>query len=463
MEKKLPRAPGSKLALSVGRLGRVAKNVKNVNMVDLRIVQSLIAVISSLTAALSLTCYTIITLLLELKNQRDVLISQVASKQSEYVRFARLKRRGERKPRAYWKKPGRTEQWWLNLWQGVLPEEEWKTNLRMSRPEFVKLAEELRPFVSPDPASPNRTALSTEKKLALTLYFLKDMGSLGMTANVFGVAISTVSVAVYEVCQAIATHLGSKYIRLPRTEEEMRELVVNFESRHGFPQAFGCVDGTHVAIKQPLENSHDFFSYKMKYTLNVQGICDYQCRFIDVDCRWPGSVHDAKVFSNSHVNSLFREGKLPLLYKSLLPGYDKVPVLLLGDPAYTLLPHCMKEFPTCTTNGQVMFNNLLRSARNPIECAVGRLKARWQILNRRIDLKLEHVPQIIYACFVLHNFCEINRVAMDDECVQRQIQYDRQMQPNTAPDRILSYNSVEGVHVREVITEYIKEHLPDHL
>ena len=50
--KKLRRAPGSKLALSVGRLGRVAKIVKNVNMVDLRIVQSLIAVISSLTAAL---------------------------------------------------------------------------------------------------------------------------------------------------------------------------------------------------------------------------------------------------------------------------------------------------------------------------------------------------------------------------------------------------------------------------
>ena len=212
----------------------------------------------------------------------------------------------------------------------------------MSRAEFVKLAEELRPFVSPDPASPNRTALST-------LYFFNDMGSLGMTANEFGVARSTDSGTVYQVCQAIATHLGSMYIRLPRTKEEMRELVVNFQSRHGFPQAFGCVDGTHVAIKQALENSHHFFAYKMKYTHNVQGIRDYQGRFIVVDCLWPGSVHDAKVLSNSHVNFLFREGKLPLLCKSLLPGYDKVPVLLLWDPAYTPTPHCMKEFSACTT------------------------------------------------------------------------------------------------------------------
>ena len=88
MEKKLPRALGSKLALSVGRLGRVSQNE---NLVDRRIVQSLIAVISSLTATLSFTCHTNIALLLELKSQQDVLISQDASKQSDYVRFARQK------------------------------------------------------------------------------------------------------------------------------------------------------------------------------------------------------------------------------------------------------------------------------------------------------------------------------------------------------------------------------------
>ena len=54
------------------------------------------------------------------------------------------------------------------------------------------LVEELRPFISADPRSPNRTALTAEKKLALTLYYLQDMGSLSMTANSFGVARSLV-------------------------------------------------------------------------------------------------------------------------------------------------------------------------------------------------------------------------------------------------------------------------------
>ena len=34
-----------------------------------------------------------------------------------------------------------------------------------------------------------------------------------------------------------------------------------------------------------------------------------------------------------------------MLFKELFPGYDKVPVTLLGDPAYPLLPYCLKENP----------------------------------------------------------------------------------------------------------------------
>ena len=381
-----------------------------------------------------------IALLLQSKTQQEFLTAQATLKRNEFVCRAKQKRNAVRKARAYWKKPGRTDQWWINLWQGHLLEEEWQANLRMTRAVFMTLVEELRPFISPDPRSPNRTALTAEKKLALTLYYLKDMGSLSMTANSFGVARSTVSVIVGEVCKAITFHLGGKYIRLPKTEDEMRELVINFESRHGFPQAFGSVDGTHIPIQKQLENCHYFFSYKMKYTLNVQGICDYEGKFIDVDCRWPGSVHDAKVFSNSTINKMFRDGSLPLLHRSLLPGFDKIPVLLLGDPAYTLLPYCMKEFTTCTTNEQVVFNTLLRTSRNPIESAYGRLKARWQILNRPLDMKLDNVPLIIYACFVLHNFCEQNDMRMDNDLVQRQVRYDKQVQPEIASDRIFSYN-----------------------
>lgn len=63
----------------------------------------------------------------------------------------------------------------------------------------------------------------------------------------------------------------------------------------------------------------------MKHTLNVQAVCDYKGSFLDVDIRWPGSVHDGRVFSNSRINRMLSKGELCMLYKEILPGYDKVP------------------------------------------------------------------------------------------------------------------------------------------
>ena len=96
---------------------------------------------------------------------------------------------------------GRTDQWWQNMISGVSPEEDWKKNFRMTRPEFEDLCEELRPHIFPDPKSPNRQAVSVEKKVALTLYYLKDTRSMWMTANTFGIhqcTISKVDVSIYD-------------------------------------------------------------------------------------------------------------------------------------------------------------------------------------------------------------------------------------------------------------------------
>ena len=102
-----------------------------------------------------------------------------------------------------WRNSGRTEQWWLNLYNGILPEREWKKNLRMDRAVFMSLADELRPFLEPGQSPRGLDVLSVEKQLAMTLYFLKDQGSLIMTANAFGVAHCTVSVVVRKVCDLI--------------------------------------------------------------------------------------------------------------------------------------------------------------------------------------------------------------------------------------------------------------------
>ena len=143
--------------------------------------------------------------------------------------------------------------------------------------------------------------------------------------------------------QSIKDHLGPKYIKIP-TGAQLSHFIKCFEDELGFPQVLGAVDGTHVPILQPNENTHSFFSYKMKYTLNAQAACDSSGKFIDVEIRWPGGTHDAKVFANSGIIRALKEGTIPKRRRFLLPGRDAIPLLLLADPAYLLFPHYMNLY-----------------------------------------------------------------------------------------------------------------------
>ena len=167
------------------------------------------------------------------------------------------------------------------------------------------------------------------------------------------------------------------------------------------------------------------------------------------------------MFANSSLNHNLRNGRLPQTFNTLIPGHSKVPNYVIGDPAYPLTPYCMKEFETCTTNAQVLFNGLLRSARDQIECAFGRLKARWSILIRKMDFSIELVPTVVYACFVLHNFCESGGGSLDEENVKAQIrrnQIEEYMSKNV-PDPVYSRTTGEGVVVRDTLTSYICQNM----
>ena len=108
----------------------------------------------------------------------------------------------------------------------------------------------------------------------------------------------------------------------------------------------------------------------------------------------------------------------------------------------------MKEYANgYSTRQEQYFGYRLCSARNVIECSFGRLKARFSALRREMDINLDDLPAVIYACFILHNFCEIHKETVCDEQVHFAMDYDRGRLSQETHSTSHS-NEVEGKRIR---------------
>ena len=94
---------------------------------------------------------------------------------------------------------------------------------------------------------------------------------------------------------------------------------------------------------------------------------------------------------------------------------------------------------------------------NEIECAFGRLKSRWRILNRAVDVESNFAIKLVYACFILHNLCECNRVEIQYDVAQEQMEREHLVQSYSHQDnfdKLNSYNTSKGKLVRRAIADY---------
>ncbi len=175
-------------------------------------------------------------------------------------------------------------------------------------------------------------------------------------------------VAVHNVSQAIVESLAAQHKHSNWTH--LRRIVNGFSSKWGFSQCISAINGSHIPIITPSENPLDYYNRKGYHFVILQALVDHEYRFLDAYVGWQGSVHDARVLSNSTLYRNCESGMLPHWKRTI--GKTTVPLLILGDPAYPLKSWLMKPFSdTGLTARQRKFNNQLSRARVVVENAFG--------------------------------------------------------------------------------------------
>ena len=170
--------------------------------------------------------------------------------------------------------------------------------------------------------------------------------------------------------------LASVCLKYPRLLQDLATDTSNFQlwmesTRHdffsgngGMPSVVGCLDCTHIKIVRPRRNDTEIFRCRKGYfSLNVQAICGPSLLFYNVVCRWPGSVHDSRIFDNSTIRDVLEDGRLP--------GH------LLGDSAYPCRRYLLT--PLLSPNGphEAAYNTSHVKTKNCIDRAFRLLKRRF--------------------------------------------------------------------------------------
>ncbi|XP_065438119.1 uncharacterized protein LOC135981036 [Chrysemys picta bellii] len=293
--------------------------------------------------------------------------------------------------RRFWARETSTE-WWDHIIMEAWDDEQWLQNFRMRKATFMGLCEALAPTLRRKDTR-LRAALPVEKWVAIAIWKLATPDSYRSVANQFGVGKSTVGIMLMQVCKAINRIL----LRRTMTLGNVQEIVDGF-AQMGFPNCGGTIDGSHIPILAPPHLGTQYVNRKGYFSMVLQALVDHRGRFTDINTGWPGKVHDTRIFRNTW---LFRKMQAGLFFpeQKIMVGEVEMPIVILGDLAYPLMPGLMKPYTGSLDSSKERFNYRLSRCRMTVECAFGRLKGCWGSLYGKLDLAENNIPGL-YPCAV---------------------------------------------------------------
>ena len=291
---------------------------------------------------------------------------------------------------------------WHRHVQSLLHENLFHVKYRMSHIAFDKLLELLRPALTLKEKYAVLSGLepiSCEIMLHCALRYLSGGSYHDIRATCYISKLSFFrllwhTIDAINACDALE-------LWLPSTREELdakRQGFKNISYSGVMDGCVGALDGYLLRITAPSKeqcgNVGAYYSgHYCIYGVNIQAMCDADCRFTFFAIAAPGKTNDSVAI---------RKTSLPAWLDQLPPGY-----FIAADCAYAISEHVIAPYSGSQRFLEKCdnFNFFLSQLRIRIEMAFGLLVTKWRILHIPINVKFSNLRKLVSAIVRLHNYC----------------------------------------------------------
>ena len=187
--------------------------------------------------------------------------------------------------------------WFERMWykrHKLLFQDQWVKEFRMPPETFEFVVELVRGNIERNSITFG-DAIEVEKRVAISIWRLVTEKSYRTVSKVFGKA-TVIKITADFVKELV--RLASRFIKFLKRNYKTASAVELFKSfwSCSLPQVLGAIDGTHIEILKPHnESSMDYFSRKKEYTVNTQAVVGSNLIFLDAATGFPGSIHDTRM------------------------------------------------------------------------------------------------------------------------------------------------------------------------
>ena len=203
--------------------------------------------------------------------------------------------------------------------------------------------------------------------------------------------------------------LKPKYVRLPTAAEEEAS-AAEIKRLYNLEKVAYGIDCVHMVFNHRPhkilgENQHadQFYNRKGRFSLNVQVIADGFQLIRDIDVKYPGSVHDSRIWTNS-------------MARIHMPGRQ---YFLAADAGYALSDSVLKRYDEPANPAQRLFNyRLCQACVKMTECLYGMWKPRFPVLTNMRFCHLNAMRAVV-ATAVLMNFWMMERLSLEFPPIER--------------------------------------------